>query len=870
MIEDFLHFIHKEDTWIEIRLIGNGVSIPKFYHNIEALLYDLKNLRKKNEEGFNIYYGILSRKEKPEKGGGKKEHVSDFADKLWLDIDVFSARKPEEYANLSNEEIKNAVLQKYREFKGVLESYGINISACVYSGRGFQPIIRLGREVSKEEIEAYNKILIKFLRSKGFKADNAWDCARVLRFPGFYNMKDKNRPLLAELIEFSPENTTEVSAIFRLISDSEEEEKKENHKHNTRKPSDFENDLGIKLEAIRKVDKKLDELLSVIEHPDYPSPSEADMACVARLYFWRFDESQIVDILRTYRYREKLERDDYIELTLSKIGGERFNPAKNPSLFLKLVENSQRGEIKHDVHVHVTQFNECREDIQETHSCVRDVQDVHVFSNSKGNFQLSNNKISNNPDNLDSYNLSNSFTEQPDFNPDILPDIPVEYFFEKDKFVAKRLADVIMQLTRFVALEDTEEIWYYKDGIYHPNGETLIKKLCQKFLREEANKNRVSEVIAHIQRSTYAKREIFDKNPDLIAVENGVINLQTMEFLPHSPDHHLIVKIPVKYDPNADCPNIKKFFSEVLHPEDIPVIEELIGYCLYRKYFIHKAFMFIGSGRNGKSTLLRLFEKFLGESNISHVPLQAFESNRFATAELQGKLANIYADLSPQALRDTGVFKTLTGEDTIIAERKFKSSFQFKNYAKLIFSCNKLPEVYDESDAFFARWIIIDFPNKFEGDKADKNLLEKLTTPEELSGLLNLALDGLKRLLERGEFSYSVSTEKMREQYIKMSDPVNAFVTDMIEIDPNDYVPKRELYLAFCQFCRENKLPMVSENVFHRKLIRYVTVEDYRPKVAGSRIRAWKGIRLKGTENEKPTHEEVRFLEYDLSSMAGG
>ena len=343
-LESFLQFLNKPDTWTEIRLIGNGRSIPKFYERVKELIADYDFLKSQNENGFNVYYGILPRKSKPDSGGGSKEHVIDKADRLWLDVDVFSVKRPEEYENLTDEEIKARVLEKYEEAKKILESRDIHITVCVYSGRGFQPIIRLNQEIPKEEIEELNKVLIKFLRDHGFKVDNAWDCARVLRLPGFYNVKD-NRRLLAELIELN-DNVTDVEVI-RKLKEELEKSKEEDERPKLDGEAKFVNDLGIHLDTIRKVDKKLDELLEVIEHPDYDSPSEADMACASRLHYWRFSEPQIVEILRSYRYREKLERDDYIELTLSKVerSGEQFNPTKNPKLFLKLcdIQNSHSG-----------------------------------------------------------------------------------------------------------------------------------------------------------------------------------------------------------------------------------------------------------------------------------------------------------------------------------------------------------------------------------------------------------------------------------------------------------------------------------------------------------------------------------------------
>ena len=344
----------------------------------------------------------------------------------------------------------------------------------------------------------------------------------------------------------------------------------------------------------------------------------------------------------------------------------------------------------------------------------------------------------------------------------------------------------------------------------------------------------------------------------LIAVENGVIDLRTLEFKPHDPKYLVIQKLPVRYDPNADCPRIKKFFREVMHPEDIPVAEEMIGYCLYKDNPFHKAFCVLGDGANGKSTFLMLIRAFLGAENTTSISLQALVDNRFAIAELYGKLANIYADLPDEALKRTGTFKMVVSGDPITGERKFQPFFTFRPYAKQIFSANKLPEARDDTDAFFRRWILINFPNKFEGDKADPNILKKLTTPEELSGLLNLALKGLKRLLEQGHFSYGKTTEELREQYIRMSDSVGAFIMDEIEISSEDFIPKKELYSKYCEYCRDNKLPAVSEQTFHKKIHQYVRVEDYRPRINGKRVTCWKGIRFKQKEERE---EETKRLE---------
>lgn len=653
----------------------------------------------------------------------------------------------------------------------------------------------------------------------------------------------------------------DLEAIKWLVDDNETGEKEiQQNFHRV----GFTNKFGISLEAILVVDEKLRELLTDLQPSGYPSRSEADMATVDKLLFWQFDENQIADILQTYRLYEKTERDDYIHHTIEKaissFNGERFNPTKNPQLFLKLckIQEDLNKGVMSNVRKEIS-GNGGKFSVTSTSSSSSSVPLYFISGMLCGNVHESGGiKVRNQLDETDEVDVSvenTPFGEQSSTKLDIIPSEPAEFFDDKGKFIAKRLADKIMAQVKFITLTDTEEVWFYDEeqGVWRPNGEIVIKALCEKYLGEEANTHRVNEVIGHIQRSTYRPRSIFDSNIEQVAVKNGVLNLRTLELRPFDPELYLTVYIPVKFDPTKDCPKIKEFLRQIVHEDDIPLIFEIIGYTLWRRYFIHKAFMYVGDGRNGKSTLQNLHKIFLGSWNYSNVPLQALTENRFAPAELYGKLANFFADISSAALRETGYFKALVGEDTIMVERKFKNPFKFTNYAKLIFSCNQLPRSLDESDAFFARWIIINFPNKFEGDKADKNILEKLTTEDELSGLLNNALLGLHRLLEKGEFSKSPSTDELRETYIRMSDPIMAFIMDCIETDPESYVVKQELYAAFCEYCRKNKLPIVSDRVFGKRIVQELNVVETRPEIVWNGIkrpRAWKGIKLREPEPE--------------------
>lgn len=170
-------------------------------------------------------------------------------------------------------------------------------------------------------------------------------------------------------------------------------------------------------------------------------------------------------------------------------------------------------------------------------------------------------------------------------------------------------------------------------------------------------------------------------------------------------------------------------------------------------------------GDNGKGTLFKLLEHFLGLESVSHSSLQDLDNDRFAKADLYGKLANICGDLQSKKLSHTGNFKMLASGDIIRAQRKYGRPFDFSSHAKLIYSTNEIPESDDQTEAYFKRWIILLFDRVFRGEEKDTNLIEKLTTKDELSGLLNLALIALKQLIKDDWFRHADDIETTKRKY---------------------------------------------------------------------------------------------------------
>jgi len=415
---------------------------------------------------------------------------------------------------------------------------------------------------------------------------------------------------------------------------------------------------------------------------------------------------------------------------------------------------------------------------------------------------------------------------------------------QKEKNMARsRTAEYLIQNYYFATMRDTEELYHYQNGYYNNGGDRYARAYIRNIWGDECTVHDITEILkAHLIPQTYTNRMEFNTNPETTCLQNGNLNLITTELTPHTPTQKYTFQLPLTWNPDAICENIDDWLTRVIRPEDIPLFWQMTGYCLWRACPIHKAFMLTGDGGNGKSTMINLLQTFLGLDNVCTKSLQELIYNRFAAAQLYGKHANLFADLSDKALNQTGPFKMLSAGDSLDGEKKFKDAFTFKNYAKLIYSANKLPEVTDTTNAFFRRWIIINFPYTFDDLSADKNMLDKLTTPEELSGMLRNAVIALQHLISEGHFMRSETTEQVEERYMKLSNSIAAFVGETVEecVDAPS-ISRGDLYNVYSNYCRKNNLIVKSQSIFSKSLREYVSVEEARV----GNTRGWRGIKVK-------------------------
>ena len=438
--------------------------------------------------------------------------------------------------------------------------------------------------------------------------------------------------------------------------------------------------------------------------------------------------------------------------------------------------------------------------------------------------------------------------------------------------------NILIDYTMVTTGQEKFQTLKYKDGCYVKGGNVLIAKECQRLTNGQVKNQQIQEVIGQIQRITWKEIEVFDTAPvNLICIGNGVLNIDTKELLHHSPDYYFLQKLQWDFIKEKDCPKIKKYLSEVLASEDIDTLQEFIGYCVYRKLPFKKAAILKGDKNTGKTTTINLVIEFIGEENTSSVSLHKIVYDKFAAAGLYGKLLNFYDDLSLKDIKDTGNFKIATGGGYVSAERKFGDQFKFLGITKHLFATNKFQAVIDADDlAYYERWLIFIFENVFEGKNADRNILEKLTTKEEMSGLLNWALEGLKRLLQNGSFSHTKTAEENRAVMEKNSNSISAFIQDcMIEKDGN-WIATADLYESYCQYCAKNELPKESQDQFSKtfgKKVLYAVAKQRDANKDGKlhkKVRGWLNIKLGVTfhegDNTSNTYIPLIFREKKLSN----
>lgn len=405
---------------------------------------------------------------------------------------------------------------------------------------------------------------------------------------------------------------------------------------------------------------------------------------------------------------------------------------------------------------------------------------------------------------------------------------------EEDKEWKKKISDSPLKITNYM---DNVESFYKNQPFFYDKSKMWwfwnFSKYCYEIVDEtdlmnslDRNLNFGGETVTSGIKSNYVesfKRVGRLKRPQdapvrWIQFKDKAFSLRSGNLHDITPDYFFTNPIPWEIGEKTDTPFLDNLFIDWVGKDKLDDLYEFIAYCCYRDYPIQLLFCLYGHGRNGKSTFIKIVNKFLGDSNTCTTELDMIagrNKSRFETFRLFKRLACFMGETNFGLLESSSILKKLVGGDKIGFEVKGKDLFDDFNYAKIIIASNSLPGSEDTSEGFYRRWHIIDFPNEFpEGKDISLDIPE-----EEYRNLAKKVIEILPNLLSKGSFSNQGSIAERKAKYIMASNPLPYFIEKYCYLDANNYIRYSKFYHVYTQFLKSKKKRIVSKKEFSKILV---------------------------------------------------
>lgn len=361
---------------------------------------------------------------------------------------------------------------------------------------------------------------------------------------------------------------------------------------------------------------------------------------------------------------------------------------------------------------------------------------------------------------------------------------------EDRTFSPDKAADAIINALHIVSTPD-EKIWIYNNGYYKNDGAVEIDRMLDRIAGDLYTLHESKEVQKKIFLRTMANFDIFDQDPYLLCVKNGVVNLLDGSFIDHSPDHYLTSSSVAAYNPGAVPTNFLKFLQESCSNDSdrITLIDWMVA-CACLVEFEYLLFL-TGHGSNGKHVYETVLQAFFGSDSTEAIGLEELMSSKFAMGFLRKTRLCISSETNPDRTK-TELIKKISGNDWLSSDVKNKDRIRFRAYTQLLFDSNSMPIFEDTSYGFTRRFTRVNMPYKFVDmpdsadslqKKKDPNLLNLLLSEEEMSGILNLIIYRAKEIAKDRKIC---RRENDFEKYEEQSYSINDFMEKFIEFEPDN------------------------------------------------------------------------------------
>jgi len=404
-----------------------------------------------------------------------------------------------------------------------------------------------------------------------------------------------------------------------------------------------------------------------------------------------------------------------------------------------------------------------------------------------------------------------------------------------------------------------------KKALYTRNGEPVTQEEMQAWAKASSQLSRRKALMEQLKDEPGIRisQVALDSDPCLLGVENGVLDLRSGILRANTPSHLITRYARAAYLPNALAPTFMQFLSQIcLGRQDLmDFLQEVLGITLSGLTNEHAFFILLGTGANGKSTIIEVLYHLLGDY-AKGMPGHAFiksESRaiRNDLARLPGVRFAACAEINTGKALDESMVKRVTGGDVMTARFIGREFFDFHLSATFFFAVNTLPKVTGADNGIYRRLIVIPFDGDFQATR-DKDLLDKLKT--EVDGILAWAVHGFQRWRARGHLVQPACVKDASEAYRSEMDTVESFLNEICVRDTNAATPLGKLYDAYLEWAKTSHVEPAKLHLFGTLMGQ----KGFRKEKSGSWL--WKGVALKPAA---PAYPNALFASLSQPAQVG-
>ena len=404
-----------------------------------------------------------------------------------------------------------------------------------------------------------------------------------------------------------------------------------------------------------------------------------------------------------------------------------------------------------------------------------------------------------------------------------------------------------------VATGNGDALWTYnkEQNIWEETEPRFVRTFVNKKMDPKPSTSIIEEAFKKIQLDDVMNKDFFERSYGFVNLANGVYEIATGQLLPFNKSFGFRNNLGYNFDADAKADKFIEFLGQLFPGQDdaIDFVQEYMGYIISGDpCWIHKAAIFLGDGRNGKSTLNDVIRHVVGSTNVSSVPMKRLGDPTYFY-DVSNRLVNLADENAVESMNDSDTLKNAVSGGDVMVKKFYSQPYSIKNRTKFIFNCNSMPTSRDTTEGLYRRLVILSFKEEFDDahGNVDVFILDKLL--EELPGIFNFAMDGYRRLKKTKRFTETESSRRNMEIFQDAQNDVEEWFEENIAYEDDAFLTAREAYKSYIHFCDDlgkrhtgQSAPFYKKiaDLFEKKKVPWIRkVQD------GVRSRGYGGVKIK-------------------------